>query len=869
MLLIAIQATCLSLMGQAPAAPAAEPVFFQFEDGAAAADGAQVSRTRGIYAMSEGVFSVARTFFERYRESVGTREPDFADASAFLAEAHVGLAQLTEAEAILLDHERRSPGLRDRDQQARLAYLRSQIYFKMGRLDDAKKWLEPLTQASAPDEVQLRAVVLLMDLLAQQQAWPQVIDHAVSFLARRPAGGDHFEVQKRLINAYLLTDQHDPAIALLGTIGRLADPARDLTMDLLRVTAFVRHDDLASAREVFLTLQARCPATADNDWWLTLSHLAMAEKAVGNIEQAAKLFPLVLQVAGSNEKKIQALLQLADVQLALQRVTMARDTLEGIRKTYPDCPELPTVTIRLAQLQVDMGNYLTAAELYAELVNNAKASPEMRYQAWIGRGRSLVLAGQLDLAIDAYLAGEQFGSNEDEQSQALFWAAVTAYDAKKTEQAEGLFCKVAERYGKTTLGPKARLRHASALYELGRFTEAAAAYAQFVEEYPSHEQLETAQLQRGIALRMGARAPQDALAAAAFLAEFARSKPSEAIAVAAYLEAFQAARAASAYDQAVTYLTAIINGYPGTDSVALALYHRVLTRFHQKRYDDALRDATSFFESFPLLPQTAELYILVGDYYANQKDGELAKEFYLRLVNNHDASPLVPMALYEAALCAYHLRQYDSAMALLEQLLERFKQADAVVTPETRQTLAKAELLKGDILTEQERYAEARACFVRARNWGEDSDLGLQALGRQGEMCLALAAENPSMLDEANQCFQAILAVAQAPMAMREMAQYRLAKCLERQQKPEAALDIYLRLYFAFTADQASGRQRNWVYFVRSVYDAARILEMRGNTDDMRQAARLYEGLARAGLPASPEARRRAEGIRAAHGLDR
>ena len=74
----------------------------------------------------------------------------------------------------------------------------------------------------------------------------------------------------------------------------------------------------------------------------------------------------------------------------------------------------------------------------------------------IGRARSLVLAGQLDLAIDAYLAGEQFGSNEEEQSQSLFWAAVTANDAKRFEQAEGLYRKVAERYGKSALGPEAR-----------------------------------------------------------------------------------------------------------------------------------------------------------------------------------------------------------------------------------------------------------------------------------------------------------------------------------------------------------------------------------------------------------------------------
>jgi tetratricopeptide (TPR) repeat protein len=863
------QAPAGTAAGTAPP-PAEEPTFFQFEEGAAAAEGAQVSRSRGIHAMAEGVYTVAKSFFESYRESVGTREPDFADASAYLAEALVGMEKLDEAEAVLLDHGRRSPGLRDREQQARLAYLRAQICFKQGRVADSQKWIEPLTRADAVESYQCRAVILLMDLHARQEAWTEVIRVGVDYLVRRPAGADDYEIQKRLVNAYLLTGRYGPAVALLGNIGRLDDPARDLALDLLRIVAMVKHGDLPGAREVFQAIQSRCPTTADNDWWLTLNQLAVAEKSVGNHEEALKIFPLVLQVATTTEQKVQALLQLADVQLALQRVTLARDTLEGIRKSYPNCPELPTVTMRLAQLQHEMGNYLTAAELFAELVNNAKATPEMRYQAWIGRARSLVLAGQLDLAIDAYLAGEQFGGNEEEQSQSLFWAAVTANDAKRFEQAEGLYRKVAERYGKSALGPEARLRQASVLFGLARYVEAAKAYEQFTFDYPNHEQLETAQLQRGIAMRMGARTPQDALLAAAILADFARTSKNETKAVAAYLEAFQAARAAGAYDQAVAYLTAVINGYPGTDSVALALYHRVLTHFHQKHNEEALRDAASFFESFPLLPQAAELYILVGDYHANQQDGELAKEFYLRLVNNHDSSPLVPLALYEAAYCAYHLQQYDSALALLDQLLERFKKTDEAAPPaaDLRQALAKAELLKGDILSEQERYAEARACFARARNWGEDGDLGLQALGRQGEMCLALAGENPSMLDEANQCFQAILDVPGAAVAMREMASYRLAKCLERQQKSEEALEIYLRLYFAFTADQANGRQRNWVYFVRSVYDAARILEMRGNVDDMRQAARLYEGLARVGLPASAEAKLRAEGIRASYGLD-
>ena len=112
--------------------PAGEQAaIFRFEEAPGAADVAKQNLTKGIKAMSDGIFNIAADFFKEYRKSVELHEPDFAQASAYLAEALMGQNLLKEAEETLKDHEARSPGLKPADSQikAKLAYVWGQICF--------------------------------------------------------------------------------------------------------------------------------------------------------------------------------------------------------------------------------------------------------------------------------------------------------------------------------------------------------------------------------------------------------------------------------------------------------------------------------------------------------------------------------------------------------------------------------------------------------------------------------------------------------------------------------------------------------------------------------------------------------------------
>ena len=153
-----------------------------------------------------------------------------------------------------------------------------------------------------------------------------------------------------------------------------------------------------------------------------------------------------------------------------------------------------------------------------------------------------------------------------------------------------------------------------------------------------------------------------------------------------------------------------------------------------------------------------------------------------------------------------------------------------------------------------------------------DGDLSYAALGRQGEMCLVLAESDTTkvkdleMLKKAEQCFQRIVdSKSTASVDLKDMAQYRLAVCHERQGDNEAALEAYRKLCYAYQAAQMNSVVHSWFYYTKSALAAAQLLERLGGKENLRQAMRLYQDLADAELPASKEALLRAEEIRKAY----
>jgi hypothetical protein len=82
------------------------------------------------------------------------------------------------------------------------------------------------------------------------------------------------------------------------------------------------------------------------------------------------------------------------------------------------------------------------------------------------------------------------------------------------------------------------------------------------------------------------------------------------------------------------------------------------------------------------------------------------------------------------------------------------------------------------------------------------------------------------------------------------------------QGKHADAIDTYLAIVFEYEGQVSQGKLRDWFYFARSGYDAARLLELQGGPSNIRRAIRVYLRLSESNIPTADEARRKAEDLR-------
>ena len=413
-----------------------QPEIFEFE-AEPLPDPARTNRRRGLQAISEGVYGMAEAFFQSYLQETNYREPDFSEASVLLAETYLAMGRLPEAERVLIEHAAKTRGANDPLLLARIAYVWSQVCFKQGKWEESLERVLPVTQPEAPPSMQAKAVILYVDAAARIPDWAGAIKVMSDFLARSPVSPETSQIQLRLISAYLITNQLDAAKDMLDTIQPGDDPAVALSFDQLRLICLSLQGDIAGAGAVFQRLSRLCPTTPNAEWWEALWQFSEALVRAEKYAEAAAVLPLALQVADDDVKKVHGLVRLADACIRLNNVNRAKDVLREIRRNYPNSQELVQVTTRLAQLQQEMGNHLSAAELYAELVMHPKVGQDLRYQAWISRARSLVRLAS-GRRLWKPLAGEKAGVNATEQAQAVFEAAETAEGAKDIKQAAEL-----------------------------------------------------------------------------------------------------------------------------------------------------------------------------------------------------------------------------------------------------------------------------------------------------------------------------------------------------------------------------------------------------------------------------------------------
>jgi len=857
---ILLAGTGLNAFGQAPAAAGETANAETATRNAAAgsqADDPYALREKGIKALADGLLPIAAGYFQRYRDAVGQKEPDFADATIHLIKTLLLQRDIRPARQALDYHAKQSPGVDDPYYRDAVTYWNGAILLAEGEAGKAIEAVQPLlVRQNATAEFRSRAMALVGDAQVRLQRWAEAAD-AYRRLLQAPGGeADAARVRLQLAQTLIMQRKFAEAAEMLDQLQAAPGTAAHAERQLGRVLLETARGELDQALTLYRAIQPLLPAGPDARWWIPLSQLL--EKLVEK-QRYQEALPLVAQaelLAPEIADRSRMRLLYADLLIELERREDAIAALTRFRQAYPEDSAIPAASMKLGELLRQQQQPLEAATLFEQVADDAEAGADLRYRAALQRGWCFVDSNRHDDATQAFAKAAKLGAAPDETAQALFYAGDAAYQAGNYTNAAMYYQNVADNFANTAFAENARFRQARARTRAELYANAALIYKQFLEEFPESKLRPEAQVERGVVLRRSG----DFAQAVGEFSNFIRDFPDNPLVPRALMEAYAAAKAAEDIGATIGFLTQLINRFPQSELYPHALYQRIHVHLLYGHNSAALADAKLFLDKFIKLPLAADVLLWLGDYYANIRNFAEAEEYYLRAAAAHPDLPQAQTALYEAARCAYDRDQRDRALRLLDQLNESYA---AQTLPQVHAQVA---LLYGDILSEAGKYAEALARFELAHELIPNSALGLAAYGRVGDMYYSLGTAGADdtgaereALQHAVEIFTALAEDPQVSADAREKARYRLAKAYEKLGQVDAAVRIYLDIVYEFDLDLQNGKTRDWVYLARSGYDAARLLLAE---DKLEDAARVYERLARTGIPTADEARARAAEIR-------
>lgn len=850
---------------------------FRFEE-EAKSNPARENLNKGKMALAESLYVPAIEYFTKYLSLVKYSEPDFAEGTVLLAKTYIKNNEPDKAMGVLEEHKKKSPGLNDVRLNAEINLARAQVYALKDDWENAKKTLLALTNDSIPADIRYDAIILYSDSCMKSQDWMILETKLEEYCSKTPKAETMFQIQFRLAEVYIARKFYDKAKIILNNFTSELDESDSLTMNLIRIRNMSLLNDYEGALALFRQIRNFCPNKPEERWWASTIALADALNNGKKYPEAVSLYELSKSLCVEKERK-HALVCLTRIHIKSSSLLKAKENLAELEKLFPSSPELLELTDSLALFLHENGNNNSAAEYYAKLVEYSHTPAKMRYASCINRGECLFEAGEHNAAMNAFLEGEGLGTNDEERATARFRAAGVATESMRMEKAgkarqgkaDGaieLFNSIAVKYPHSAMAPDARYQQATLLSEMERYAEAAKVFGLFASEYPENVKRNKALLQEGINMRKGAASPQEKKLAANFFNELSHglNGKDEELSDISMIESFRASYEAGDFESAEKALDGVL-AKPDSAMGKDALFMRSRLRFMVFKYDMARVDAELFFKEYPGDKLTDELWLLMGDSYANSGDMVKALEYYVKPVNTNRNTEVLPTALYESAMSCYKLKQYSNAIMYVNKLLSHISENKG---GNYGTLLPRALYLKGDAYAEMRDFENARSAYSDSRTAAGNTLLGFSALGRQGDMLLEKAfamgglkddKETKAVFEEADKCFQEILKNNPKDSPLVQMANYRLAFSLKKQGNPKA-LDAYLDIYLNYRDKLGAKTVMDDFYFANAVFDMAEILETLGDEDSMLKAISYYELLAKSNLPTSLSARERVKAYR-------
>lgn len=580
--------------------------------------------------------------------------------------------------------------------------------------------------------------------------------------------------------------------------------------------------------------------------WMNLSEVNAAQ---GNLEAAVTAATRSTEVAPTAYLKHRGQALQGRWMLKQGKLAEATALLRPAIAQLTEDPLSGVLQLELAATCLAMKQPEKAAEEYQYYLETF-TEPQGRIHAFRGRGLALWDLQRYAEASAMFEKAAALVTEPGEREALLVKSADALFANSQYKLAGAAYERILGEFPAGGLRPQVLFQYGESLARQSQWEPAEQQFREVIRRYPAHSLAERSLMR--IAELKEEQGPPFMRSAMAAYADVMAVYPSGALFPEALLRHGLAAYQVGEFDSALKSLTQVVTAYPTNKVAQQAYFMRGWALYMSGQEEESLKVCKAFVERYPDSEWTPGVMFWIGEYANNHGQYAQAEEQFLKLVQKAPKHPLAEQALIWAGRAAMKQKEYLRAVDLFSRMARSYPESEL---------MAEARFLQGDSLSELGEFSRAILVFDDLISKFPNSPLVSAAWGRRGDCQFTLGATDAKRYDEAIASYRSVARSPGSTFDLELQAEYKIGRCYNKMGRRADALEqYYTRVVVRYLAGKGSPSAAVW--FTNAAFAAADIQELEKN---WKRAIKVLERVVEARVPASGDARKRIEQIRAEH----
>jgi TolA-binding protein len=797
----------------------------------------------GRVALEDGFAAMAEQSFRVSLEKGALSEADVSAARHYLLESLVAQEKF-DAMLALLDGWASSGGVAfDVD-----VYWRATVLHQQSRYSEAAELLQPFSKTWPNSHLGAPALRLLGLASLKSGNVQSAVDAFEAFAEKYPKSDEASLNRLDWGKALIFQQELKKAIGVLQPImldedaGRLAGEARYWIGK-----THMQSGDIDQGQAVLAPLVANPDISEELRVKVSLV-VAKGQAEAGDTDKAIQLLGDTLSETRGDNAKRRLSHALCGVLLTDKRLEEAIPLVKAYVTASPDA-------VDAAELQLQLGNTLLGEERYEEAIEvyqqflETFANAGGHAQARQGHGWALMGVGRYAEAATAFEKAFDLFADPKQKMDSLYKVGDARFANAQYQQALAVYQRFLETFPEAPLNATAMFQVGACYAALEQHDAAERAFEAVAEAHPDAPEAGEALLRIG-ELRQLLNDWKGAEAAFVRVMDKYKGKP-------IFARALHGRGLAHYYQwspDALADFERVVAEFPGSGVADHAFFMRAMCLYRLGRDAQALSSCREFLERSPDSEWAPSVRFWVGRFAYNTGAYEEAETEFLAFVEQYPEHDLADQAVYRAGMAATKRKEYVRAVELFGQLAKSYPESER---------LAEARFHQADAMCQLGKFSGAILVFEEVINNYPTSEIVPLAWGRKGDCQFTLGADDPARYEEAIRSYRVVTQSPHARVDHIWQAEYKVARCLEKLDRKEEALDhYYAKVMVPFLmvknrGEPVSESAKTW--FTRASLGAADLVT---DKQDWRQLVRILDRIVEADVAVSAEASARIKTVK-------